>query len=48
MIFFSYFGIYESKLMTAIANAISSKGQGGVILSFILCGIDMLLVMISY
>ena len=47
MIFFSYFGIYESKLMTAIANAISSKGQGGVILSFILCGIDMLIVMIS-
>jgi amino acid permease len=47
MIFFSYFGIYESKLMIAIANAISSKGQGGVILSFILCGIDMLLVMIS-
>ena len=47
MIFFSYFGIYESKLITAIANAISSKGQGGVILSFILCGIDMLMVMIS-
>lgn len=47
MIFFSYFGIYESKLMTSIANAVSSKGQGGVILSFILCGIDMLTVMIS-